>query len=92
VSITKVVVFFTTNPIILVLHFSEFSTIFYAFYKFLQKEYTIEDSFYTVTPAKNQTLADRSLVHGFNLGKISIVTHLPFRRWVGSPAVIAGQP
>jgi hypothetical protein len=42
-SITKVVVLFTTNPTNLSLHFSEFSTIFYAFYKFLQMEYTIED-------------------------------------------------
>jgi hypothetical protein len=37
VSITKVVVCFTTNPIKLSLQFSEFSTHFYAFYKFLQK-------------------------------------------------------
>jgi hypothetical protein len=73
------------------MHFSEFSTIFYAFYKFLQ-EYTIEDSFYTVTPGKNKTLADWSLVQGFNAGKILIVTHLPFRRRVGSPAAIAGRP
>jgi hypothetical protein len=43
VSITKVVVFSTTNPTKLVLHFSEFSTIFYAFYKFQQNGYTIED-------------------------------------------------
>jgi hypothetical protein len=43
VSITKVVVLFTTNPTKLSLHFSEFSTIFYAFYIFLQMEYTIED-------------------------------------------------
>jgi hypothetical protein len=31
------------NPTKLSLHFSEFSTTFYAFYKFLQMEYTIED-------------------------------------------------
>jgi hypothetical protein len=37
VRITKAVVFFTTNPTKLVLRFSEFSTNFYAFYKFLQK-------------------------------------------------------
>jgi hypothetical protein len=36
VRITKVVVFITTNPKKLVLHVSEFSTIFYTFYKFLQ--------------------------------------------------------
>jgi hypothetical protein len=43
VSITKVVVLFTSNPTKLSLHFSDFSTIFYAFYKFQQMEYTIED-------------------------------------------------
>jgi hypothetical protein len=43
VSITKVVVFYTTNPTKLVLHFSEFSMIFYAFYKFQQNGCTIED-------------------------------------------------
>jgi hypothetical protein len=78
VSITKVVVLFTM--------------IFYTFCKFLQTGYTIEDSFRTEAPGKNQTLADRSLVHGFNPGKISIVTNLPFRRRVGSPAAMAGRP
>jgi hypothetical protein len=43
VSITQVVVFSTTSPTKLVWHFSEFSTMFYTFYKFLQKGYTIED-------------------------------------------------
>jgi hypothetical protein len=43
VRITKVVLFFTINPTELVLHFSEFSTIFYTFYNFLQKCNTIED-------------------------------------------------
>jgi hypothetical protein len=43
VSITKVIVFSTTNSTKLSLHFSEFSTIFYAFYKFQQLEDTIED-------------------------------------------------
>jgi hypothetical protein len=43
VSITKVVVFPTTKPTKLVWHFSEISTIFYAFYKFLQKGCTVED-------------------------------------------------
>jgi hypothetical protein len=62
VSITKVVVFFTTNPIKLVSQFSEFSTNFYAFYKFLQKGFTIADPLYTDAPGKNQTVADRSLV------------------------------
>jgi hypothetical protein len=36
VSITKVVVLFTTNRTKFSLDFSEFSTIFYAFYKFQQ--------------------------------------------------------
>jgi hypothetical protein len=45
VSITKVVVFCTKNPTKLSLQFSEFSTIFYAFYKFLQTANTIEVSF-----------------------------------------------
>jgi hypothetical protein len=39
--ITKVVGFFTTNPTKLVLHFSEFSTNFYAIYKNQQKHFTI---------------------------------------------------
>jgi hypothetical protein len=42
VRITNVVVFFTANPKKLVLQFSEFSTIFYTFYKFLQICNTIE--------------------------------------------------
>jgi hypothetical protein len=45
VSITKVVVFYTMKTTKLSLHFSEFSTNFYAFYKFQQFGYTIEDSF-----------------------------------------------
>jgi hypothetical protein len=53
VSITKVVVFFTANPTKSVLYFSEFSTIFYAFYKFLQKGYTIEDVSLRLGPWKD---------------------------------------
>jgi hypothetical protein len=53
VSITKVVVFSTTNPKKLSLNFSEFSTIFYAFYKFLQIGYTIEDVTLRLGPWKN---------------------------------------
>jgi hypothetical protein len=41
------------NPTNSVLHFSEFSTIFYAFYKFLQKEYTIEDVSLRLGPWKD---------------------------------------
>jgi hypothetical protein len=52
VSITKVVVFITRNPTKLVLHFSEFPTIFYAFYKSLQKKYTIEDASLLLGPWK----------------------------------------
>jgi hypothetical protein len=62
VSITNVVVFFTTNPTKLVLHFSEFPTIFYTFYKFLHKEYTIEDSFCTGVLRIFYSLTDRPLV------------------------------
>jgi hypothetical protein len=52
-SITKVVVFLTVNPTKSVLHFYEFSTIFYAFYKFLQKGYTIEDVSLRLGPWKD---------------------------------------
>jgi hypothetical protein len=52
VSITKVVVLITRNPTKFVLHFSEFPTILYAFYKSLQKEYTIEDAFLRLGPWK----------------------------------------
>jgi hypothetical protein len=52
------------NPTKLVLHFSEFSTIFYTFYKFLQKYNTIEDELLRQTPAKNQGCAIGSLGHG----------------------------
>jgi hypothetical protein len=62
VSITKVVVFFTTNPTKFSLHFFEFSTIFYAFYKFLQTGNTIEDSIRTEVPGIFYNLTDRSLV------------------------------
>jgi hypothetical protein len=56
VRITKVVVLFTTNLTKLSLHFSEFSTIFYAFYKFLQKEYTIKVSTLQTDPWKFEIL------------------------------------
>jgi hypothetical protein len=52
-SITKVAVFSTKTPRKLVLHFSEFSTIFYAIYKFLQKGYTIEDVSLRLGPWKD---------------------------------------
>jgi hypothetical protein len=53
VSITKVVVFFTTSPTKMVWHFSEFFTIFYAFYKFQQNGYTIEDITLRLGPWKD---------------------------------------
>jgi hypothetical protein len=62
VSITKVVVFFTTNPTKFSLQFSEFSTNFYAFYKFLQKVFTIADPFYTRDPRNLPSLTDRPLI------------------------------
>jgi hypothetical protein len=56
VRITKVVVFFTTNPTKLVLHFAEFSTIFYTFYKFLKICNTIEDVHLRLDPITFQSL------------------------------------
>jgi hypothetical protein len=53
VSITKVVVFSTTSPTKFISHFSEFPTIFYTFYKFLQIGYTIEDVTLRLGPWKD---------------------------------------
>jgi hypothetical protein len=39
--ITKVMGYFTANPTKLVLHFSDFSTIFYAIYKKQENHFTI---------------------------------------------------
>jgi hypothetical protein len=61
-SITKVVVFFTMNPEKLVLQLSEFSTIFYAFYKFLQKVFPIEDPSFNRVPRNIPRLTDRPLI------------------------------
>jgi hypothetical protein len=91
VSITKVVVFFTTNPTKLVLNFSKFSMIFYAFYKFLQKGVHYKDPSFNRVPRIFHSLADGSGVHGFNPGKISIATNMPLHRRVGSPAAMAGR-
>jgi hypothetical protein len=49
---TKVVVLFTTNPTKSSWHFSEFSKIFYTFYKFQQIGYTIEDALLRLDPWK----------------------------------------
>jgi hypothetical protein len=46
------VVFSTTNPTKLSLQFSEFSTIFYAFYKFQQKTNTISEQTFKQAPGK----------------------------------------
>jgi hypothetical protein len=64
VSITKVVVFFTKNPTKLSLHFSEFSTIFYAFYKFQQFANTIGDTVLRWGPWKEMGARNVALGHG----------------------------
>jgi hypothetical protein len=51
-SETKVVGFFTTNPTKLGLHFSDFFTILYEFYKIQQITYTIWDSLLRPGPWK----------------------------------------
>jgi hypothetical protein len=63
--------------------FSEFSTIFYAFYKFLQTTNTIEDSFRTEVPGKLFRFTPRPLVH----------VKLPGKSWtlaIGSLGMVAG--
>jgi hypothetical protein len=45
-------VFFTRNPTKLGLHFSDFSMIFYAFYKILQNSIIIQDSNFQLSPWK----------------------------------------
>jgi hypothetical protein len=58
VRITKVVVFITTNPKKLVLHVSEFSTIFYTFYKFLQNWNSKGDEHLRRGPCKETELCN----------------------------------
>jgi hypothetical protein len=70
VSITKVVGFFTTTPIKLSLHFSEFSTIFYAFYNIQEFTTTIEDSLCTGAPKTFQSLKVTPLDCTKPLGRI----------------------
>jgi hypothetical protein len=48
--ITKVVGFFTTNPTKFSLHFADFATIFYGFYKIQQKHFTICDQLLPAGP------------------------------------------
>jgi hypothetical protein len=83
VSITKVVVFITTNPTKLVLLFSEFSTIFYAIYKNQQNCNTIEDVVLRRGPVTFQSLTHLPLDR----------TKLPGKTWglaMGSLAVGGG--
>jgi hypothetical protein len=62
VSITKVVVFFTTNPTTFSVQFSKLSTNLYAFYKFLQKVFTIANPFYTRVSRNLPSLTYRPLI------------------------------
>jgi hypothetical protein len=62
VSITKVVVLFTSNPTKMVLHFSEIPTISYAIYKFQQFANTIEVYFRTRVLRILYSLTDMPLV------------------------------
>jgi hypothetical protein len=82
VSITKVVLFFTTNPTKLSLKFSEFSTIFHAFYKFLQTRYTIEVIVLHRSPWKTFQIYTKPLVR----------VKLPGKSWplaIGSLGIVA---
>jgi hypothetical protein len=54
-SITKVVVLFTKNPTKLGLHFSEFSTIFYGFYKIQHLHLDLEETVLRTGPRISQT-------------------------------------
>jgi hypothetical protein len=89
VSITKVVVFFTTNPTKFSLQFSKFATNFYAFYKFLQTANTIEDSTRTEVPGIFYSLTDRSLVCSKHPAKKSGLAIEPLAMGGG---VLAGNP
>jgi hypothetical protein len=71
VNITKVVVFFTTNPTKLSLQFFEISTIFYAFYKFLQTANTIEVSFCAEAPGSFCRFTTIPLLHKKHPRKIT---------------------
>jgi hypothetical protein len=72
VRITKVIVFFTTNPTKLVLQFSEFSKISYVIYKDQQNCNTIEDVVLRRGPATFQSLThiplDRTKLPGKTWG------------------------
>jgi hypothetical protein len=73
VRITKVVVFFTTNPTKLVLKFSEFPTNCYEFYKFLQICNTIEVTALRRGPWKFLQICN----HALTLHKTPLKNHKP---------------
>jgi hypothetical protein len=83
VSITKVVALFTTNPTKFCLQFSEFFTIFYAFYKFQPKVKHYLRSIFHRGPWKLFRLTPRPLVR----------VKLPGKSWplaIGSLGMVAG--
>jgi hypothetical protein len=57
------------NPTKLSMHFSEFSTIFYVFYKFQQNGYTIDVSTLRTDPWKDSPLCNVALGHGRRRGR-----------------------
>jgi hypothetical protein len=67
--ITKVVGYFTTNPKKLVLHFYDFSVIFYAIYKNQQLTFTISDSLCSKVPGSFRFLTYVPLLCGKALRK-----------------------
>jgi hypothetical protein len=76
------------NPTQISLQFSEFSTNFYAFYKFLQTANTIEDSTHTEVPGIFYSLTDRSLVCTKHPAKSRGLQLSPWRWEVaGSPEI-----
>jgi hypothetical protein len=70
-KIKNVVVLFTRSPTKLGLHFSEFATIFYRFYKNQQNPCTIEDSTCNKVPGKIWGLTIIPLLCGLALKKKS---------------------
>jgi hypothetical protein len=64
VSITKGVVFFTLVPTKFSLHFSEFSTNFYAFYNYCKRSTLLKMHLCYQAPGKKLGLAFGSLDHG----------------------------
>jgi hypothetical protein len=85
VSITKVVLLITRNPTKLSFNFSEFSTIFYAFYKFQQSGNTIGDTFCTEAPGKiwDQAIGSLDPMGGGLTGIPAAPAAIPIGEWVG---------